>query len=160
MPHRLFKLLLLAVPAAGLLLVASTLSARAAREQVEQGQAWYLRYCSTCHGIGGGGLGEAAHDFPRSHQNCAKCHDRGRIGFPGGAALLSAPAVVGDDTLGGFRTSRQLYDFVSVSMPYLNPGVLSGEQYWAIVAHLARENGATPRVPLGPLTAPFIAPNP
>jgi cytochrome c len=95
--------------------------------------------------------------------NCAKCHG------PTGAGTDEVPAVVGDNALpldpgpkskirkAQFVTAKDVFDFIKTSMPQDNPGSLSDNQYYAIVAFDLKLNGVDLQGKMvDPTTAPTI----
>lgn len=100
-------------------------------EQVTAGAEVYAASCANCHGTRGEGAGRSAPD---------------------------APMLVGTRALTGFRNAQELYDFTVDSMPQDEPGSLSSEQYWNVLAWmLAQNNLSDPSAPLGPATAAGIS---
>jgi len=67
-------------------------------------------------------------------KNCASCH--GDHGEGGGA-----PALVGKDVLGKFKTGKDVFDFVKANMPPKKAGSLTDEEYAAILAFDLKANG-------------------
>ena len=100
-------------------------------EQVAAGQQVYATICATCHG------------------------DRGEGGMPDAP---DAPPLIGARALTGFRDGQDVYDFIVDSMPQDEPGSLTAEQYWNVLAWLLAQNNLSgPGQPLGPATAPGIS---
>jgi cytochrome c len=100
-------------------------------EQVTAGAEVYAASCANCHGTRGEGAGRGAPD---------------------------APLVVGPRALTGFRNAQELYEFTVDSMPQDEPGSLTSEQYWNVVAWMLAQNGiSAPGDPLGPETARGIS---
>lgn len=95
-----------------------------------------------CHGDKGQGLAVFRYSYPKNDQNCSstKCH--GGPYPPAGFGFPDAPAIIGNATLGRYRTAADLYAFVSTRMPYQAPAELSSQEYWNVVAYLLRERGA------------------
>ena len=88
--------------------------------------------------------------------NCAACH---------GADLRGIPPLAGPDFIGGWssRSTKQLFDTVSSTMPSDRPGTLPAETYVNIVAYILQSNGRpagnqpltpTTDVPIGAPAAP------
>jgi len=71
--------------------------------------------------------------------NCAPCHGNALNGGAGpalaGAGFMSA---------WGPKSARELYQYVSTSMPAGNPGTLGQASYTAIAAFILQYNGASP----------------
>ena len=72
--------------------------------------------------------------------NCAGCHSANLAG--GG----DAPALTGAtfNSAWGTKSTKELYAFVSTSMPYGNAGNLSAATYGNIISYLLAANGARP----------------
>lgn len=84
-------------------------------------------------------------------QYCAKCHGDDARG-------QSAPSLVGAGIDQVYPTAEKLYDFVSKMMPQDNPGSLTPEEYWNVVAYILNLNGVQPdNDPLGPETAATVS---
>ncbi len=66
---------------------------------------------------------------------CAGCHDAG-----GETARLMGPAFTQDWTS---RSTAALYTRIKTTMPFSNPGSLSGAEAAAVVAYILKSNGAT-----------------
>ncbi|MDR5683700.1 MAG: cytochrome c [Armatimonadota bacterium] len=82
---------------------------------------------------------------------CARCH--GGQGEGGEGPRLIGPG----NGLAGYLDAQTLFNFVSTNMPVDDPGSLSAEDYWAVLAFLLDANGLLPRgVVLGPQTAPGV----
>lgn len=84
----------------------------------------------------GGGHGSVANGATVYAQNCAACHgdqlDGNKGAFPplvGRAAVLDHPS------------AAELYQYVRRAMPYSNPGSLTDDQYYSVVAFLLNKNG-------------------
>jgi len=65
---------------------------------------------------------------------CAGCHGANLQGVVG-------PALIGPAFQATWPNAAALFSFVSQNMPLGNPGSLSREQYWSIVAYLLQQNG-------------------
>lgn len=97
-------------------------------------------------------------------ENCASCHGEHGEGLEGRPALIGAAALPRDPPAGSkgrtakLATLLDLFGFVKAEMPPLAPGSLADEDAWAVVAHVAHENGADwgPN-DLGPKNAAAIA---
>jgi len=115
----------------------------AAPTQADEGAQLYWLHCQPCHGDHGQGLtDEWRAQYPPEDQNCwnSGCHGP-RPYDPAFKLPTRVPALVGDHALARFPTLDGVYRYVSVAMPYFFPGDLTQEEYLAILAHLARENG-------------------
>ena len=125
------------------------------REQLQAGWEIYRIWCSACHAYSGEGLTPAwISTWAPDDQNCwqSKCH---AVNHPDDGFFLphSIPAVVGKGVLDHFGDGPTLYGYVSVLMPYQEPGVLSQEQYYAVLAQMLSMNGIEYGTePLGPET--------
>jgi alcohol dehydrogenase (cytochrome c) len=92
--------------------------------------------------------------------NCAGCHGADLMGFP----PLAGSAFVGS---WGTRTTRDLFELVSATMPTDRPGSLPADTYVNIIAFILQSNGRTPgtqaltattSVPIGGTAAAAAAP--
>jgi len=92
-------------------------------EQVALGQKLYGEHCATCHGSSGND-GKA----PKV------------VGLKEGALPLDPPAT-SKFRKTQFKTVADVADFVVRAMPPKNPGSLTPEQYWAILAFDLKANG-------------------
>ena len=111
--------------------------------QADEGAQLFWLHCQPCHGDRGQGLtDEWRAQHPPDDRNCweSGCHGD-RPYNPAFKLPAVVPAVIGDGTLQKFETMQSLYGYVSVAMPYFFPGDLTQEEYLAIIAHIARENG-------------------
>lgn len=99
---------------------------------------WAVLLClAVAWGCGGGGGAETEAQVARGDEvygsTCAACH--GAEGEGGtGPAILGAGA-----PLRGYQTAQGLFDYVSRVMPFDDPGSLSDEEYWDVVAFLLNE---------------------
>jgi cytochrome c len=81
-------------------------------------------------------------------QHCAGCHgEEGEGGddtppLAGNGALPSAPRE-GSARRSRFDTAADVFTYVKSSMPQLDPGSLTDEQYWAVLAYALKAGGAT-----------------
>jgi mono/diheme cytochrome c family protein len=72
-------------------------------------------------------------------QACASCHG------DNGEGLDDAPPLIGPGSqLVDYRTAARLYNFTSSEMPGDDPGSLSSQQYYDVVAYLLDKNGQNP----------------
>lgn len=123
------------------------------REQLQAGWETYRFWCASCHAYSGEGLTAAwISTWGPDDQNCwqSKCHS---LNHPDDGFLLPhyVPAIVGGGVLDHFRDGPTLFAYVSTLMPYQEPGVLSQEQYYAVLAHVLSMNGIDYGAqPLGP----------
>jgi cytochrome c len=118
--------------------------------QADDGEQLYWLHCQPCHGDVGQGLtDEWRAEYPPDHQNCWSSGCHGERPYEEGFTLpATVPAIIGTDTLHRFQTLGQLYEFTRATMPFEYPGVLSDEEYLAVTAFLAQENGLWDGVPL------------
>lgn len=111
--------------------------------QADEGAQLYWLHCQPCHGDRGQGLtDEWRAQYPPEEEYCwaSGCH--GDQPYRQEFALPTAvPAIIGDSVLQKFQTIDGVYRYVSTTMPYFFPGELTQEEYLAILAHIARENG-------------------
>ncbi len=83
-------------------------------DQVASGQQLYARMCAMCHGDSGEGIDDA-------------------------------PPLMGPRTqLADYRTAARAYSFISSEMPQDEPGSLSSQQYYDILAYILDQNGMNP----------------
>lgn len=72
-------------------------------------------------------------------QNCAVCHGTALDGNGG-----KFPPLLGRQTVPDFPSTTVLFDYISRSMPYSNPGSLTADQYYSVIAYLLNKNGIVP----------------
>jgi S-disulfanyl-L-cysteine oxidoreductase SoxD len=84
-------------------------------------------------------------------RRCAKCHGANGEGKMG-------PSLVGPQHhLSGYGTADVLFDYTRQVMPADRPGRMQDVEYWAVLAHLLKENGLLPPgTTLGTASAPQI----
>lgn len=119
--------------------------------QADEGAQLFWLHCQPCHGDHGQGLtDEWRAQYPPEEEYCWESGCHGDQPYDEAFALPTrVPAVIeadaspGDDlqVLPKFETMDAVYRYVSVAMPYFFPGDLTQEEYLAITAFLARENG-------------------
>ncbi len=111
--------------------------------QADEGAYLFWLHCMPCHGDRGQGLtDEFRVQYPHEDQNCWNSGCHGERPYGQGFQLPTAvPAIIGDGTLQKFETMDAVYRYASVAMPYFYPGSLTQEEYLAILAHIAREDG-------------------
>ncbi|MGQ9840779.1 MAG: hypothetical protein ACUVR4_09705 [Anaerolineae bacterium] len=111
--------------------------------QVDLGAQVYWFRCMVCHGDRGQGLTEEWRSaWDPAHRDCwqSRCHASNHP--PEGFQLpYYAPPLIGPGTLARFATLAELHDYLAVQMPWQAPGSLPQEEYWQLVAYLARANG-------------------
>lgn len=71
---------------------------------------------------------------------CAKCHGA-QLEGQGGIPRLAGS---GSRVRSNYVNAQQLYDFISVAMPFDKPGGLKKEEYWDVTAFLWYMNGVDP----------------
>jgi hypothetical protein len=133
----------------------------AAPNQADEGAQLYWLHCQPCHGDQGQGLtDEWRMQYPPEEQYCWESGCHGERPYEQSVALpTSVPAIVGPavdrimgtegtQVLTKFETMDGVYRYVSVTMPLFFPGELTQEEYLAILAHIARENGIWDGTPL------------
>lgn len=82
---------------------------------------------------------------------CIGCHGPNLQGVVG-------PALVGGAFQATWQNAAALFNYVSQNMPLNNPGSLSREQYWNVVAFLLQRNGIEPdEQPLNEETAQKVS---
>lgn len=118
--------------------------------QADEGAQLYWLHCQPCHGDRGQGLtDEWRAQYPPEDQNCWESGCHGERPYDEDFKLPTAvPAVIGEGTLSKFQTLGGVYEYVRVSMPYFYPGDLTEQEYLAILAHIARNNGYWNGTPL------------
>ena len=119
--------------------------------QADEGAQLFWLHCQPCHGDHGQGLtDEWRAQYPPEEQYCWESGCHGNQPYKQAFALPTrVPAVIEADALPGedlqvlakFETMDAVYRYVSVAMPYFFPGDLTQEEYLAITAFMARENG-------------------
>jgi mono/diheme cytochrome c family protein len=72
-------------------------------------------------------------------QACASCHGDFGEGFEDAPPLIGAGTQIAD-----YRTAARLYNFISSEMPADEPGSLSSQQYYDVLAYLLDQNGLNP----------------
>jgi len=117
---------------------------------------------------------DQAHAGARTFKRqCARCHGADGAGKDNQYKGLRAPELIGPGALpcqprpfqkirkDNFRTPKDVYDYVSASMPADQPAILDAEEYWNVVAYLLQENGRqADTTPLDPTSAAQIVLNP
>lgn len=121
--------------------------------QLELGHWEYNFSCMVCHGDQGQGLTpEWRTVLDPEDRNCwqARCHGPSHPPY-GFEIPKTAPKIIGTGALAGYKTTAELFELVSTTMPWSYPGLFEDEVYWQITAYLADEN----KVDLGakPLSA-------
>ena len=111
--------------------------------QADHGAQLYWLHCLPCHGDVGQGLtDEFRGTYPPEDNNCwaRGCH--GRNPYEGGFTLpTSVPPLIGPGALTKFATVANLHGFIQAAMPFEDPGVLTEDESWQVIAFILRENG-------------------
>src|SRR5512139_371502 len=100
--------------------------------QLEYGTEVYRLVCKACHGDKGQGLTEDWRaQWAPEDQNCwqSKCHALNHP--PDGFYMPMSPAVVGPPVM-IFATAQDLYDYISVYMPWHDRGSMTEKEYWSV----------------------------
>lgn len=114
--------------------------------QADAGAVLYYYRCMACHGDRGQGLTvEWRAQWDVEHQNCARSGCHGSRYPPEGFTFPKnfAPAIIGTNTLAKYENAQELYDFISMRMPFQAPGSLTRDEYWELVAYLLRQRGVS-----------------
>ncbi|HZT06482.1 MAG TPA: c-type cytochrome [Chloroflexota bacterium] len=83
--------------------------------------------------------GQAAAGRAVFQEICANCHGES------GEGIDDAPAVIGPgNALADYRTAGRLFNFISSEMPDDDPGSLTQQQYYDVLAYLLDQNGWNP----------------
>ena len=111
--------------------------------QADYGAQVYWLNCSACHGDRAQGLTDEFRQlYPEEDRNCWNSHCHGDVTYENGFKIPTVvPALAGSGALNKFATAANLYGFIRAAMPFQNPGSLTEEQYYQIVAFLLRQNG-------------------
>jgi mono/diheme cytochrome c family protein len=133
----------------------ASLSSRYARalRTAASGAVLLLALVAGCGGGGDGGAGSQEDQLAAGSdvyaEACAKCHgDEGQGG--------TGPVVIGGSRrIAAYETTTRVYDYISRTMPFDNPGSLSEDEYWNVIAYLLDENSLLPaETVLGPDSDP------
>jgi S-disulfanyl-L-cysteine oxidoreductase SoxD len=92
------------------------------RDQPSRGESLYAQSCAGCHGENGDGT-------------------EGRPPLVGPKAMPVDPPATASRRKAPLRTAKDLFAFIKSDMPPIDPGTLSDEQTWAVVAFLLKSNG-------------------
>ena len=113
--------------------------------QADKGARVYYGVCMACHGDRGQGLTEEWRAVWEEDGNCwqSGCHGPD---YPPGVGF-SIPEtcclpVLGPNTLLRYDNGQELYDYITQTMPWWNPGYLKTEEFWQVTAFLMREHNA------------------
>jgi cytochrome c5 len=114
--------------------------------QADYGAQVYYGVCMACHGDRGQGLTDEWRAVWGEDANCwqSRCH--GPDHPPEGFVIpeTCCTAVLGAGTLTRFNTAKELFDYLTDTMPWWNPGSLTREQFWQLTAFLMRGHNALP----------------
>ena len=112
--------------------------------QADYGAYDYWLLCLPCHGDRGQGLtDEFRTTYPPEEQFCWERGCHGERPYENGFTLPAyVPPVIGPSAaLEKFSNAALLKAYISAAMPFWNPGSLTEEESWNIIAFLLRENG-------------------
>jgi mono/diheme cytochrome c family protein len=125
-------------------------------DQADLGALVYYYNCMSCHGDRGQGLtDEFRAVWADDDQNCwqAKCHGANHPSY-GFELVRYVPPVVSESLVARYATAANLQAYISTSMPWQEPGILTEEEYWQVTAFVLRANGVeTGQEVLGPENA-------
>jgi hypothetical protein len=110
--------------------------------QLELGHLEFWMSCMICHGDRGQGLTEEWRQvLDPADQNCwqSRCHAANHP--PEGFQVpREAPMIIGTGALAGYRTATDLFEYLSVEMPWAFPGLFDEKKYWELTAYLIKAN--------------------
>jgi len=136
--------------------------------QLELGRHVYWQHCMPCHGDVGQGLtDEFRLKWEPDHQNCWEpgCHS-GRYAYDSFPVPTIVPPLARVELPAGY-TPNSLFEYLKTTHPPQDPGLLTDEEYQALVPFLyelndtllpAETSTATPAPPATPLAS--ITPSP
>jgi len=117
------------VLALGLVAVAALGTADAfTQDQAHAGERTFKRQCARCHGVDGSGKDDQYKGLRAPE-------------LIGAGALPCEPRPFQKIRKDDFRTPKDIYDYVSATMPADQPAILDAEEYWDVVAYLLLANG-------------------
>lgn len=97
---------------------------------------------SGCGGDGGGAASDPAEQIAAGgdvyRDACASCHG------PEGEGGTGPVVIGGSRRIASYETTTRLYDYVSRTMPFDEPGTLDEDEYWNVIAFLLDRNGLLP----------------
>lgn len=96
--------------------------------QVHAGVRTFKRQCARCHGVDGSGKDNQFKGLRAPE-------------LIGTGAMPCRPRAFQKIRKDNFRTSQDVYDFVSASMPADQPAILDADEYWDVIAYLLQANG-------------------
>jgi hypothetical protein len=130
--------------------------------QLEQGRYLFWRYCMPCHGDVGQGLtDEFRYKWEPDHQNCweAGCHS-GKYSYDSFPVATYVPPIVHTGLLFNYSPDS-LFEFLRTTHPPEDPGLLTDEEYRALVFYLYHMNAVPFPVQKATATpAPSATPTP
>jgi cytochrome c len=112
--------------------------------------------CATVSGVWAFTEAQARSGESLYKHQCARCHGDHGEGKDDSFRGLRAPELIGPSAIPckprpfekirqhDFRTAKDVYDFVSATMPADQPASLESEQYWNILAYTLQANGKAP----------------
>lgn len=114
--------------------------------QADLGAQVYYQVCMACHGDRGQGLTEEWHAVWEEDADCWQSGCHGPDHPPWGFSIpqTCCPPVLEGTRLTRFNNAQELFQYLSETMPWWNPGYLTTEQYWQLTAFLVREQGGLP----------------
>ena len=98
--------------------------------QAESGARIYQHQCGRCHKPNGEGKDDSYRGLRAPE-------------LIGGTALPCKPRALQKLRMSDFRTVKDVYEFVSATMPADQPASLSAEEYWNVLAFILQRNGTT-----------------
>lgn len=132
---------------------ASDANLSAAKSAMSRGAALFEQNCASCHGSRGEGTttgpvvmgGGALRVYPRTGTSENLTTD------PNELQLRASTTLPGGTGRPPFNTAKDVFDYISTTMPPNRPGSLRAEEYWAILSFMLQAHGANP--PAGGVTA-------
>lgn len=127
-------------------------------DQLVRGRVAYGLNCISCHANRLQGLtDEWRLQWDPDHQDCwkSKCHSFNHP--PDGFIIPRWAPPLREEMLAKYETGAELFGYISLAMPYQEPGALTEEKYWDIEAYILHENGLRwGKEPLGPENASAV----
>lgn len=119
------------------------LGAAADGTQVTRGAEIYRLVYQDCHGDRGQGLtSDFLEQWAPEDRNCwpSKCHAPNHP--PGGFVLPHyIPPILGPHTLSALDNALELYNYITLKMPWYDPGLLDEQDTWDVVAFILSRRG-------------------
>jgi len=145
-------------PSAPLLVPLADSEAQEVDDQLVRGRVAYGLNCISCHANRLQGLtDEWRSQWDPDHQDCwkSKCHSFNHP--PDGFIIPRWAPALREAMLAEYETASDLFGYISVAMPYQEPGILDEDKYWDIEAYILHENGLRwGKEPLGPENAAAV----